>query len=341
MSETTEEERQEPQEESSTKQQELPGKRLKQAREAAGMSRSELATQMRINERMVAALEKDDYEALPSATFVSGYLRSYARILGLPEDKFAKPVDSTIEPPSLVSTIGGEDQVSSRDLPVRLVTYLLVAAVVISVGMWWFSGHKSNDTFTVGPEQEVNTASGDVTLSVPDQGQEAAEPAASGETESASVLAETTGQETGTTDTVMKESDTQDQAETTEKSAVTEERQVAQESKAAVESTSSQEKSSSSPVTATTPVSSLELRYSANCWTEITDSAGRNLAYGLIKAGQTLKLKGEAPFRVFLGYAPGVSVYYNGDEFDHTPFQRRDIARFRVGRAEHNVPGSR
>ncbi|HEY9149116.1 MAG TPA: DUF4115 domain-containing protein, partial [Gammaproteobacteria bacterium] len=96
-----------------------------------------------------------------------------------------------------------------------------------------------------------------------------------------------------------------------------------------------------SPITATTPVSQLELRFEADSWTEVEDNAGRSLTYGLIKGGRTLQLTGEAPFRVFLGYAPGVSVYYNGDRFDHSPFQRRDIARFRVGSVEHNHPGSR
>jgi cytoskeleton protein RodZ len=291
---------------------------------------------------MVAALEEDDYEAFPSATFVSGYLRSYARILGLPEEKFAKPASSNIEPPSLVSTIGSEDQVNSRDLPVRLVTYLLVAAVLVSVGMWWFSGQSNSDTFTVGPEQEVNAGNGDMGLSVPEQSQDTAESQIAAETESGSAVAETTEQDALSTDTGMEEGDeqaqdqSQDQATTTEESTATAESSPSQE-----KVSSSQEKSAPPPITPTTPVSSLELRFSADCWTEISDSAGRNLAYGLVKAGQTLKLKGEAPFRVFLGYAPGVRVYYNGELFDHTPFQRREIARFRVGRAEHNVPGSR
>jgi cytoskeleton protein RodZ len=284
---------------------------------------------------MVAALEEDDYEVFPSATFVSGYLRSYARNLGLPEDDFSKPVSSNIEPPSLVSTIGSDEQVTSRDLPVRLVTYLLIAAVLVSVGMWWFSGNNDNDTFTVGPETEVSASSGDVDLSVPDQGQTPVEPQTGENMESGPAVAEASEQEAVSSETAMKEKDAEGQANTTQESTDVEQSAVAEES------TPSQEKNTPPPITATTPVSNLELRYSADCWTEISDSAGRNLAYGLIKAGQTLKLKGEAPFRVFLGYAPGVRVYYNGDLFDHSPFQRRDIARFRVGRAEHNVPGSR
>jgi cytoskeleton protein RodZ len=94
-------------------------------------------------------------------------------------------------------------------------------------------------------------------------------------------------------------------------------------------------------LTAEMPQSLLELEYQADSWSEISDAAGRKLAYGLVPAGKRLELRGEAPFKVFLGYASGVTVYYNGDLFDHTSFQSGDMARFRLGRAEHNRPASR
>jgi cytoskeleton protein RodZ len=83
------------------------------------------------------------------------------------------------------------------------------------------------------------------------------------------------------------------------------------------------------------------VEYQADSWSEITDAAGRNLAYDLKTAGTKLRLNGEAPFRVFLGYAPGVTIYYNGTKFDHSAYHRADMARFRVGSAEDNQPGSR
>ena len=73
-------------------------------------------------------------------------------------------------------------------------------------------------------------------------------------------------------------------------------------------------------------------------WSEVRDAAGRKLVFDLIPAGSHLTLRGEAPFKVFLGYARGVTVYYNGDLYDHTPYHQGDLARFRIGRAEHNRP---
>jgi len=311
----------------------LPGKQLREAREAAGLSREDVAAQMRLNERMVSALEEDDYSVFPSATFVSGYLRSYAKLLGLSEDEFVKPVKESIEPPSIVSTIGSKAQVSSSDLPVKLVTYLLVIVVIASVSMWWLSQREK--TATQQPTEatsEVVQGNGDVNLSVPEKAVKKETATAAEDDGDTAVVAEegaiAATEETATDNTEAAQPETQE-ADSAEPQPVAE------------TDATEQEQQTPPPLTADTPTSKLELRYQADSWTEVTDNAGRRLVYGLIKAGQDLTLKGEAPFRVFLGYAPGVTVYYNNDLFDHSPFQRRDVARFRVGRAEHNLPGSR
>jgi hypothetical protein len=49
-------------------------------------------------------------------------------------------------------------------------------------------------------------------------------------------------------------------------------------------------------------------------------------------------VRGRAPFDVFLGNAPAVTVYYQGQVFDHTPFHRREVAKFRLGKAADNKP---
>lgn len=337
MSDITEDELKEGQEPVAEKPQELPGRRLQQAREAAGVSRSEMAAQMRISERMIAALEEDDYEALPSATFATGYVRSYVRILGLPEAEFVKPLHSTASQPALVTSIGSNEQVSSRALPVRLVTYLLVAVAVVSVVMWWYAKRDKPEIFTAGPQNEV----AELTDAQQQPGVGSGEPLLQNETPATSLAQQDEAvaeNRPAGGDNEMPPAEEMNPAETPAESASVQESEPVQSVAPAAPGVAEEE---TSPITASTPVSQLELRFEADSWTEVQDNAGRSLTYGLIKGGRTLMLTGEAPFRVFLGYAPGVSVYYNGDRFDHTPFQRRDIARFRVGSVEHNHPGSR
>ncbi len=56
------------------------------AREALGISPIEAADLLNLTQRTIEALEKDDYESLPGRVYVSGYVRAYAKMLGLDAD---------------------------------------------------------------------------------------------------------------------------------------------------------------------------------------------------------------------------------------------------------------
>ncbi|MEO9273511.1 RodZ domain-containing protein [Marinomonas sp. 5E14-1] len=75
----------------------------------------------------------------------------------------------------------------------------------------------------------------------------------------------------------------------------------------------------------------VDIAFAKDCWTEIRDASGRILFSGVKTAGQTLKLSGNAPYRVVLGYARGVSsLKYKGEEFAFSSFIRQDLARFEL-----------
>jgi cytoskeleton protein RodZ len=64
---------------------------------------------------------------------------------------------------------------------------------------------------------------------------------------------------------------------------------------------------------------------------EVKDGAGKRLFYDLMVPGDEKALEGVPPFDVLLGYAPGVTVEYNGKRVDHSIYTHQDMARFRVG----------
>jgi cytoskeleton protein RodZ len=65
------------------------GARLKTARQARQLTTEAVAQQLKLDVSVIDALEKDDKQHLPAPIFVQGYLRSYARLLGLPEEELA------------------------------------------------------------------------------------------------------------------------------------------------------------------------------------------------------------------------------------------------------------
>ena len=60
----------------------------------------------------------------------------------------------------------------------------------------------------------------------------------------------------------------------------------------------------------------LNLRFSADCWVEIKDRDNRVLFAALKRADEQLQIEGRGPFKVLLGFAPGVEMAYNGQPVD-------------------------
>jgi cytoskeletal protein RodZ len=62
---------------------ENPGEYLKREREQRGVPLNEISARTRVPMKYLLAIEADDFDSLPSATFVKGFIRSYCKHLGL------------------------------------------------------------------------------------------------------------------------------------------------------------------------------------------------------------------------------------------------------------------
>ena len=65
---------------------ELIGARLKKAREGANFSLQDISDRTRISLRFLAAIENDDFSALPGRVYIYGFTRAFARAVGLDEE---------------------------------------------------------------------------------------------------------------------------------------------------------------------------------------------------------------------------------------------------------------
>jgi len=71
--------------------------RMRAAREAAGLTLSEVAQRTRVPLRHLEALERGDYAALPGITYCAGFARAYARSVGLDEKAIVAQVREEID----------------------------------------------------------------------------------------------------------------------------------------------------------------------------------------------------------------------------------------------------
>jgi cytoskeletal protein RodZ len=63
------------------------GEKLRQAREARGMTINQIAEQTRISASYIECMERDDYSCLPGGVFNKGFVKLYARCVGLDEQE--------------------------------------------------------------------------------------------------------------------------------------------------------------------------------------------------------------------------------------------------------------
>lgn len=75
------------QEEESSKVSRGPGVLLRAGRESAGLSIDQVADKLHLLQSVIIALETDSYDRIRGETFVRGYLRNYARLLGISDDE--------------------------------------------------------------------------------------------------------------------------------------------------------------------------------------------------------------------------------------------------------------
>jgi cytoskeleton protein RodZ len=268
------------------------GQRLREARLQAGLTLEEVARRTHIEQRHLQALEQDQPCDSLNSTFVNGYMRSYARCLGV--DPESLPV-TAVEP--LVAAEASAAKVSRRQSAAyqhhKNRTYYGVAlTALIMASLWWFQRdpRPSSLNITELSAIEVETAAGPVIESLDQTEDEAvAEPlaavvsydASAVEQQEASVLGE------GSVDVAVAAMDTER--------------------------------------------SELSFYFSDDCWIQVIDGGGQVIHESVAKKQQSLMLEGKPPFQVTLGYAPAVSLSYNGEPVAIKVSGSRRVAKLILG----------
>ena len=116
------------------------GARLQAAREAMGLDRKAAAAQLRLNERIIIMLETGDIDPTLPLTFLRGYIRSYGKLLQIPEPEITQALE-LFKLPTLQGTppmsSGSMNTITSQNYSMQFFTTLIVLTVIGLVGAWW------------------------------------------------------------------------------------------------------------------------------------------------------------------------------------------------------------
>jgi len=284
---------------------EFAGAQLRQAREARGETLSDVAQVLKLSRRQVEALESGRHDALPGPAFARGFLRNYARYLGLDPAPLLGGVEQrgaagTVEL-APVSNATGEMPVGmgrrSSSKPVTALFFILLAGVLAG---WYF------DWFQTEPPAEMPGS--ESTETAPIEGGVAIEPLEAPAAE-APAAAAPAPQAPGAAAVQPAMTPSADQGAGTV---------VATPAPA-------------TPVPApATDGASLVFSFTGESWIEVRDAAGAVVYSGTNSAGATRTVQGKAPFTLVVGNAKDVRLEYQGKVVDLAPHTRVTVARLTV-----------
>lgn len=296
------------------------GTLLKNKRESLGMTQKQVADRLRLRVSVIEDIENNRFESQQVATFTRGYLRSYAKFVGLDEKVVLVALEQTADVKTKEQEI--EMQSFSRKTKhekhnsrIMLLTWVIAIVIIGISAAWWWQNQQENSLAQVVAEANVETSQpsadeiADIDLMTEEEliASTPAELAASNNTASESSI------NAAQTDDVVP-------AETEESTT-----EATQEPVAVIEA--AEEVQEASPVVPE-GMTLLTMKFKADCWIQVKDTNGKTLVSGTQKPGQDVELTGKAPFKVILGAPEGVTMTFASEPVDLSGYTSGKVARF-------------
>ena len=267
---------------------------LRQTREATKRSIADVAVHLRIAERHLVALESSQLDGLPGMTYAVGFVRSYAKFLGLDAEamveQFKREMGIVDTKPVLNFPIPAND----RPLPGGALALSSLALLALIYGGWYYANSGTPSTQTTSNQTVAATSNQpDETMPSPDQ--------------AATVLGDLPSQSlaTGPTDRVFSPpSEAASDAPTM--------RPIPAPDVVTAAPTSSPSEALASPVNPALIESKIVLRSSADSWIQILNTDNEVVFSRILQRGETYPVPNQSGLRLDTGNAGGLEILVEG-----------------------------
>lgn len=325
------------------------GLRLRTAREQLGLTQQNVAERLCLKLTTVRDIEEDKSPADLASTFLRGYIRSYARLVHVPEEELlpmmAKqaPVRAAKVEPMQSFSLGKRRK--KRDGWLMVFTWLVLFVVVGLTGAWWWQNHKAAQDDLVSLGQPDSSSGDDNSQSIPLSDSNAS-PATAGGNATAipmdSGSAPAAGNAPASSNTPLNNApapaqpapaqSTPNSASNAAPAAVSPSQPAINGSTSAAISNNSQPPASGAEEAAAADPNALVMNFTSDCWLEVTDSSGKKLFSGMQRSGGKLSLAGTAPYRLKIGAPAAVQIQFQGQPVDLSRYIRSNqVARLTLG----------
>jgi transcriptional regulator with XRE-family HTH domain len=128
------------------------GERLREAREARGMSLDDVASVTRVPTRHLVHIERGEWDALPANTYSVGFARAYANAVGLNGTEIGQELRAQLGAPASPTAMAYEPADPARVPPRSLAIIVAVVAVLLAIG---YAIWRSNSVPEADPQAEA------------------------------------------------------------------------------------------------------------------------------------------------------------------------------------------
>ncbi|MDW5502231.1 cytoskeleton protein RodZ [Pseudomonas lundensis] len=305
------------------------GERLRQAREQLGLSQQAVAERLCLKMSTVRDIEEDNLSADLASTFVRGYIRSYAKLVRVPEEELlpmlAKQAPLKVAKVAPMQSFSLGKRRKKRDGWLMSFTWLIVFVVVGLTGAWWWQNHKAQ-------QEEIVTMADQSSAQLSQNNEGQSVPLTDSNADNSAPLADN-----GSTPVDTGVVPPQSQTPAVTGSATAQQPAVVSPSQTTLPETT--------PVAPTAPLptanagvaapaadpNALVMEFSADCWLQVSDANGKTLYSGSQKSGGKLSLAGTAPYKLTIGAPAAVQIQYQGKPVDLSRFVKSNrVARLTI-----------
>ncbi|WP_150137293.1 cytoskeleton protein RodZ [Candidatus Enterovibrio altilux] len=313
------------------------GAMLKEAREALGLSAQDVANRLKLRASVIQELEDDFYDKKRIVTFTRGYIRSYAKLLGLNADlllcNFQTAEEKEENSIQKMQSFSRKMRLEKQDSRVLGLTWFIFAVAVSLTILWWWQ-NQQNVPLPILPDaanifvQKEGETENETNIVVNETDSDLVESQAiknsvgvtSVVKSTAVIPSENITAITNNTNVVLSKPATAQTAESHRTPLVTKTETTTKTVLMPAIATTSKNQAANSFVP-------LTMTFSADCWVNVRDANGTRLVAGIQTAGETLTLFGKPPLKVILGAPSVVNLVYNNKKIDLSSYPPRLVVR--------------
>jgi len=299
------------------------GQALAAERERQGLSRAEVGQRLHMSSWQVEALEAGDYARLPQGTFLRGFVRNYAKALGLEAEGMLSrlaeaaprgPAPGIVVPSQNIRFDPIADRLSSPYF--KAAGWALIVVALAFAAMYWWLFIKPAPPAQAKKDTPAPQNIAAAPMPVPDPVVNVPAPTEpiKPEAKAEAPKVEPPKAEPPKTETTKVEPP---------KPAPAPAPVVAKTEAAKIEPAKTD-----APKLVNANDHTVKLRFRGESWVEIRDRNGRVLLSRINPPGSETEVSGRPPFAIVIGNAPDVRVTYDDREFALEPHTRVAVARF-------------